>query len=344
MAARGLWLLSLIIVVFLVLLVLGAKDDNERTKKSPKKKAQKAHNTGDTYTIPPSQRSRAQWMSMPLEEVQAACDTVGVSPEGTLEALAGRLRDYYADVLAEQAIASSAQDRYHPYSSASHTDPVNPSVRQAIREHEHLLSQYNSAIDRIMQLQQPANEQIPTTSSSSAQFLSFTGISGAALPTPYGLTVAPTWSSPATFNAVPSVLAPPSWPVSNNAPGGLPTTSSAPATDFAAVLSSLRDTIANTLTNSIDAAISALGGMGGSAGGMGSHVGSSVQGGGTQLTGQHAPWLASASGGLSVDPGLSAQRQQQQQQQQQQHPWFAGSTTTTTGVQSFATKFTISSD
>ena len=179
-------------------------------KRGPrKKKLPKLKISVDPSFIPPVQQTKENWMAIPLGDVKDACDTVGVAPEGTLEAIAGPLCMYYADFLTHQAIASAAQDNcFHPYTSMEIDQNTDLSIRQAIWEYEELLSRYNTVIDRVVHLQQLTDNPTASTSSFSAQLISFMSLLLVPAAGLLGATVASSWSSPATFNAVPSVMAP----------------------------------------------------------------------------------------------------------------------------------------
>ena len=141
-------------IVLLMLLccpsfVFLAKDDQDkkpdkkpdRKKSSPKKsKAQCTPPKQHPESTPPEHRTLEQWLALSRDEVQAACEATGLSTDGTFEALANRLVDYYQDILDEQdftAVSSSDDFRYHSYAYNSPQDKTNTdTIRDAIKEHE----------------------------------------------------------------------------------------------------------------------------------------------------------------------------------------------------------------
>ena len=126
------------------LLVLGLLHSGEptgdsSTKDSPKSRKRKTVQV-DSATLPPSKRTHDDWLALKLDDVKQACVDVGLSPEGTVQALANRLMEYYADLAYEQQILASQTNN-------------QDDVEAAIREHEELMAQCNAAMDKVVEAQ-----------------------------------------------------------------------------------------------------------------------------------------------------------------------------------------------
>ena len=71
----------------------GKKGGKEKSPKKSKKAGE-----GGTAIPPPMERQPEDWAAMPLDYIQQACSDVGLSPEGTADALGIRLHSYYQEL------------------------------------------------------------------------------------------------------------------------------------------------------------------------------------------------------------------------------------------------------
>ena len=128
--------------------------DDPPKKSSPKKKPKKVvvNTLPDPSDIPPKLCTEEQWAAIAYEDVCLACDNVGLLRTGPVEVMAARLATYYREVSAEQQLleqivssCDSQVQRHHPY-LPPHTSWTSSS---SFQEHELLLAQHRSAIDRV---------------------------------------------------------------------------------------------------------------------------------------------------------------------------------------------------
>ena len=239
------------------------------------------------------QRTEEQWRAVPFEDVRAACESAGLSREGTIEVLAARLAVYYREVSAEQTVLQQLASTQHPHSQRYHPYPTtttDSTISSTLREHEALLAQYNSALNRIEHMQQQSWGTTTTTASTTfiTHPTSSTGLS---------------WCSPMLTSATPTPNYPAPSPLRPPGPGPLPASVMSANTgsgnsNLTGILATFRDTITESISSSITAALSALGGsVGGSLGqaATSTHGATSHQG---HSFGEHT--LGGGQGGLAA--------------------------------------------